>query len=164
MTGMWAPPARLAGDGPAGRRRRGPGPAPPGLQDGGDSVGGRAAGWRGRRTIPFIYILILPARFAAGMSLVDATDGILMLGAYGWAYIKPIRKLYYNLNIKLVSVLIAFLIGGVEALSMLSEKLGWQGGIWDVIADLDFGLIGFGIIAIFLASWAVSTAIYRWKG
>src|ERR1044071_5286260 len=146
MTGMWAPPARLAGDGPAGRRRRGPGPAPPGLQDGGDSVGGRAAGWRGRRTIPFIYILILPARFAAGMSLVDATDGILMLGAYGWAYVKPIRKLYYNLNITLVSVLIAFLIGGIEVLSIVAQRFDLHGGLWSAIDDLDFGAIGIAII------------------
>ena len=65
------------------------------------------------------------------MSLVDATDGVLMLGAYGWAYIKPIRKLYYNLNITLVSVLIAFVIGGIEVLSIIGDKFGLTGGIWD---------------------------------
>jgi high-affinity nickel-transport protein len=118
----------------------------------------------GANHLPILLILVLPALFAAGMSLVDATDGILMLGAYGWAYIKPIRKLYYNLNITLVSVLIAFLIGGIEVLGILGEKLNLRGGIWDVIGDLDFGLIGFGIIAIFIVSWSVSTLIYRWKG
>ena len=97
------------------------------------------------------------------MSLVDATDGIMMLGAYGWAYVKPIRKLYYNLNITLVSVLIAFGIGGVEVLSILADKLGLKGGIWDWVGELDFGIIGVGIIAIFALSWGVSTAIYRWK-
>ena len=108
-------------------------------------------------------ILVFPALFTAGMSLADTTDGVLMLGAYGWAYVKPIRKLYYNLNITLVSVLIAFGIGGVEVLSILADKLGLKGGIWDWVGELDFGIIGVGIIAIFALSWGVSTAIYRWK-
>src|SRR5438552_588345 len=117
----------------------------------------------GASHIPIGYILLLPALFAAGMSLVDTTDGILMLAAYGWAYVKPIRKLYYNLNITLVSVVIAFGIGGVEVLSILADKLGLKGGIWDWVGELDFGIIGVGIIAIFALSWGVSTAIYRWK-
>jgi nickel/cobalt transporter (NiCoT) family protein len=117
----------------------------------------------GASHIPVIYILILPALFAAGMSLVDATDGILMLGAYGWAYVKPIRKLYYNLNITLVSVVIAFGIGGIEILSIVADELKLSGGIWDWIADLDFGILGLGIVVVFVASWAISTAIYRWK-
>jgi high-affinity nickel-transport protein len=117
----------------------------------------------GASDIPVAYILILPLLFAAGMSLVDATDGILMLGAYGWAYIKPIRKLYYNLNITLVSVIIAFGIGGIEVLSIVAERLGLHGGLWDSITNLDFGLIGVGIVLVFLLSWGISTAIYRWK-
>jgi nickel/cobalt transporter (NiCoT) family protein len=114
--------------------------------------------------LPVQYILILPALFAAGMSLVDTTDGVLMLGAYGWAYVKPIRKLYYNLNITLVSVLVAFLIGGIEVVGLLADRLGLRGGIFDVVGKLDFGLIGLGIIAIFIASWLISTIIYRRKG
>ena len=114
--------------------------------------------------IPIWYILLLPALFAAGMSLVDTTDGVLMLGAYGWAYLKPIRKLYYNLTITLISVLIAFLIGGIEVLSILGDRLGLHGGIWDFVGNLDFGVIGFGIIGIFVLSWAVSTLIYRSRG
>jgi len=117
----------------------------------------------GANHIPVQYILILPALFAAGMSLVDATDGILMLGAYGWAYVKPIRKLYYNLNITLVSVLIAFGIGGIEVLSIVADRLGLHGGVWDWVGELDFGVIGFAIIAVFVLSWGISTAIYRWK-
>jgi nickel/cobalt transporter (NiCoT) family protein len=117
----------------------------------------------GATGVPVGYILILPALFAAGMSLIDTTDGVMMLGAYGWAYIKPIRKLYYNLNITLVSVLIAFLVGGIEVLSIVADKFGLTGGIWDLVANLDFGLIGFAIIAIFVLSWTISTAIYRWK-
>jgi high-affinity nickel-transport protein len=118
----------------------------------------------GASHIPVLYILILPALFAAGMSLVDTTDGVLMLGAYGWASIKPIRKLYYNLNITLVSVLIAFAIGGVEVLSVVAQKFDLRGGLWDAVAGLDFGIVGFGIIAIFVLSWTVSTLIYRWRG
>jgi nickel/cobalt transporter (NiCoT) family protein len=118
----------------------------------------------GANHVPIGFILVLPALFAAGMSLVDATDGVLMLGAYGWAYIKPIRKLYYNLNITLVSVLIAFAIGGVEVLSIVGDRFDLHGGLWDLVANLDFGLIGFAIIAIFVVSWTASTLIYRWKG
>jgi nickel/cobalt transporter (NiCoT) family protein len=114
--------------------------------------------------VPILLILVLPALFAAGMSLVDATDGVLMLGAYGWAYIKPIRKLYYNLTITLVSVLIAFLVGGIEILSILANRFGLSGGLWGLVGDLDFGLIGFGIVAIFAISWSISTLVYRWKG
>ena len=118
----------------------------------------------GANHVPIYFILILPALFAAGMSLVDATDGIMMLGAYGWAYVKPIRKLYYNLNITLVSVLIAFLIGGIEILSIVGDRFGLSGGIWDFVGGLDFGIIGFGIIAIFVLSWGISTVIYRRRG
>jgi high-affinity nickel-transport protein len=118
----------------------------------------------GANHVPIAFILVLPALFAAGMSLVDATDGVLMLGAYGWAYVKPIRKLYYNLNITLVSVLIAFAVGGVEVLSIVADRLHLRGGIWDFVANLDFGIIGLAIIGIFVISWTASTLIYRWKG
>jgi len=86
-----------------------------------------------------------------------------MLGAYGWAYVKPIRKLYYNLHITFVSVLIAFAIGGIEVLSIVAERFGLRGGAWDLVRNLDFGIIGFGIICIFVVSWTASTLIYRWK-
>ncbi len=118
----------------------------------------------GATGLPVAYILLLPALFAAGMSLVDTTDGVLMLGAYGWAYVKPIRKLYYNLTITLISVLIAFVIGGIEVLSLVVERLGLHGGIWAAFSGLDFGLLGFAIIAIFVVSWAISTWIYRSRG
>ena len=118
----------------------------------------------GASHVPIWYILLLPMVFAAGMSLVDTTDGVLMLGAYGWAYMKPIRKLYYNLNITLVSVIIAFVIGGIEALSVVGNELGLHGGIWAVADRLDFGLIGVAIVAVFVASWVGSTLFYRWKG
>ncbi len=108
-------------------------------------------------------ILVFPTLFAAGMALIDSTDSILMVAAYGWAFVKPIRKLYYNMTITLVSVLVAFLIGGIEALGLIGDKLDLHGVIWDAIGSLNdnFGVIGFVIIGVFVASWAASIAIYR---
>jgi high-affinity nickel-transport protein len=114
--------------------------------------------------LPVVYIMLLPALFAAGMSLVDTTDGVLMLGAYGWASVKPIRKLYYNLNITLVSVIIAFGVGGLELANLVGTGFGLSGGVWDLAARIDFGSLGLAIIAVFAASWLTSALIYRWKG
>jgi nickel/cobalt transporter (NiCoT) family protein len=111
-------------------------------------------------------IMVFPALFAAGMSLVDTTDGILMLGAYDWAFVKPIRKLYYNMTITLASVAVAVLIGGIEALGLLSGQLGLSGWFWDGIGALNdnFGSVGFVIIGVFIAAWIGSVLIYRYKG
>lgn len=113
--------------------------------------------------IPVATILIFPALFTAGMSLMDTTDSILMLGAYGWAFVKPIRKLYYNLNITLISVVVALVVGGIEALSIVSNQLNLSGGTWDVLGSLsdNFGLIGVVIVLLFVASWIISTIIYK---
>ncbi len=74
--------------------------------------------------VPFAAILVFPVLFAAGMSLVDTTDGVMMLGAYDWAFVKPIRKLYYNMTITLVSVVVALVIGGIEALGLIADQFG----------------------------------------
>jgi len=111
--------------------------------------------------LPIFFILIFPALFTAGMCLLDTTDGILMLGAYGWAFVKPVRKLYYNLNITLVSVLVALVVGTVEVLSIIANQFNLSGGIWNSIGKLDFGLLGTLIIGIFVVSWVVSTIIYK---
>ncbi len=113
--------------------------------------------------LPIWAILIFPMLFTAGMCLLDTADGILMLGAYGWAFVKPIRKLYYNLNITLVSVLVAFLVGAIEALSIISIQFNLSGGFWDHIANLDFGVLGGIIIGTFILSWVISTLIYKIK-
>ncbi|HLJ36251.1 MAG TPA: HoxN/HupN/NixA family nickel/cobalt transporter [Ktedonobacteraceae bacterium] len=113
--------------------------------------------------LPVIYILIFPLLFMAGMVLLDTTDGILMLGAYGWAFVKPVRKLYYNLNITLVSVLVAFVVGTIEVFSIISGPLGLKGGFWDYLNNLDFGVLGGMIIGVFVLSWVVSTVIYKMK-
>ncbi len=115
--------------------------------------------------VPLVAILIFPALFTAGMSLLDTTDGILMLGAYGWAYEKPIRKLFYNLNITLISVIIALVVGSLEALNILATELNLSGPVWNQIGNLNnsFGLLGVFIVLLFLVSWAFSTIIYKVK-
>ncbi len=111
-------------------------------------------------------IMVFPALFAAGMSLVDTTDGILMLGAYDWAFIKPIRKLYYNLAITFVSVVVAVVIGAVEALGLLGDQLALRGPFWDGVGALNgnFNMLGFVIIGIFISAWVGSMVVYRYKG
>ncbi len=111
-------------------------------------------------------IMVFPALFAAGMSLIDTTDGVLMLGAYRWAFIKPMRKLYYNLTITFVSVVVAFLIGGIETLGLIGDQLELSGGFWNAIGALNdnFNSLGFLIIGIFIAAWIVSIVVYRYKG
>ncbi len=111
-------------------------------------------------------IMVFPALFAAGMSLVDTTDGVLMLGAYNWAFVKPMRKLYYNLTITLVSVVVAFLIGGIEALGLAGRQFGLSGRFWIAIGALNenFNELGFLIIGIFIAAWIGSLLLYRYKG
>jgi high-affinity nickel-transport protein len=115
--------------------------------------------------LPIWSILTFPLLFAAGMSLVDTTDNILMLGAYGWAFIKPVRKLYYNLTITFVSAIVALVVGGIEALGLLAGQFGWNGTFWDVVRRLngDFGALGYFIVGIFSLSWIVSIAIYNWR-
>lgn len=110
-------------------------------------------------------IMVFPALFAAGMSLVDTTDGVLMFGVYDWAFVKPIRKLYYNITITLVSVVVAVLISGVEALGLFGTQAGMSGSFWDAIGVLNnnFNGIGFAIIGIFILAWFISVLIYRYK-
>jgi len=113
-------------------------------------------------------ILVFPVLFTVGMMLVDTTDGILMLGAYGWAFMKPIRKLYYNITITAVSVAVAVVVGGLEALNLIGDQLGLTegGGFWGAIGAINdnFGTLGYIIIGIFALSWVVSAVVYRLKG
>jgi high-affinity nickel-transport protein len=116
--------------------------------------------------LPVVAMAVFPVLFTAGMTLIDTTDGILMVGAYGWAFMKPIRKLYYNLTITFVSVVVALLVGGIEAIGLLKDQLNLTGGFWDLIGNLNdnFGTLGFVIIGIFVLSWVGSVIIYRVKG
>jgi nickel/cobalt transporter (NiCoT) family protein len=111
-------------------------------------------------------ILVFPALFTAGMSLVDTTDSTLMVRAYGWAFLNPIRKLWYNLTITAASVVVAVFIGGIEALGLIGDRLDLEGGFWSIVGSLNDNLtnFGFAIVGIFVASWVVSTIIYRAQG
>ena len=115
--------------------------------------------------LPMGSILIFPTLFAAGMSLIDTTDNVLMLGAYGWAFVKPIRKLYYNLTITTVSVVVALVVGGIEALGLLVGRFHWKGVWWDGIVRLNenVGTLGFVIVGLFVVSWIASVAFYKWR-
>ena len=111
-------------------------------------------------------MLVFPALFTAGMTLVDTADSALMVGAYGWAAVRPMRKLWYNLTITAASVAVAVLIGGAEALGLLAERFDLHGPVWSFVARLndDMNGLGFAVIGIFVACWAGSMLIYRWKG
>ena len=118
---------------------------------------------QGSAGLPIWSILIFPALFTAGMSLIDTTDGVLMVQAYGWAFIKPIRKLYYNLTMTMISIIVALLIGGAEALGLLADKLGLEGRFWGFIDQVNqnFGVLGYAIVGVFVAGWAISVVVYR---
>lgn len=110
-------------------------------------------------------ILVFPALFAAGMTLIDTTDNILMLGAYGWPFVKPIRKLYYNLTITFISVVVAFAVGGIEALGLLAGRFQLTGVFWGFVTELNwnFGTLGYCIVLLFALSWIVSIGFYKWR-
>ncbi|WP_186160859.1 HoxN/HupN/NixA family nickel/cobalt transporter [Burkholderia gladioli] len=115
--------------------------------------------------LPLHAVLVFPALFTAGMTLIDSTDNVLMVHAYGWAMDDPKRKLAYNLSITFVSAAVALVIGGVEALGLAADKLGLAGGFWDAIGAINerFGAIGYGIVALFLACWVGSILYHRWR-
>jgi high-affinity nickel-transport protein len=109
-------------------------------------------------------IMVFPLLFTAGMTLIDTTDSIMMLGAYGWAFIKPIRKIYYNITITSLSIVMALVIGGIEGLGLIGDRLGLRGAFWNLIGELNanFGSLGYAIIALFALSWALSFLVYKW--
>jgi high-affinity nickel-transport protein len=108
-------------------------------------------------------ILVFPALFTAGMSLMDTTDSTVMVGAYGWAFVKPIRKLYYNMTITFASVVAALVVGGIEALGLIGDRLGLEGRPWRIVARLgdNLGLLGYAIVAFFVVTWIASYLLYR---
>lgn len=108
-------------------------------------------------------VLVFPALFAAGMALVDTADSTLMVSAYRWAFVDPIRKLWYNLTITGASVVVALFIGGVEALGLIGQRFGLDGALWTLIESLNGSLanFGFAVIALFVLAWIVSIVTYR---
>ncbi len=118
------------------------------------------------RGMPLLSLLVFPALFTAGMCLLDTIDGLLMVAAYGWAFVQPVRKLYYNLTITAISVVVALLVGGVEALGVVAGALKPSGAFWRMIGALNgsFGLLGGAVIAVFACAWLIAMGIYRAKG
>jgi nickel/cobalt transporter (NiCoT) family protein len=111
--------------------------------------------------LPWYAILCLPVLFAAGMSLFDTIDGSFMNFAYGWAFSKPVRKVYYNITITGLSVAVALIIGTVEILGLLASEFGLHGGFWSWVSGLDLNLLGFVIVGLFVATWIVALAVWR---
>src|SRR5947208_5993586 len=111
--------------------------------------------------LPWWAILVLPVLFAAGMSLLDTIDGSFMNFAYGWAFSKPVRKVYYNLTITGLSVAVAWVIGTVELLQIAQDRWSLGGPVWDWIAGLNLNVLGFGIVGLFVLTWAVALAVWR---
>ncbi|WP_456299689.1 HoxN/HupN/NixA family nickel/cobalt transporter, partial [Paraburkholderia tropica] len=108
-------------------------------------------------------ILVFPTLFMAGMTLIDTADGLLMLGAYGWAFRRPARKLFYNITITFVSVVAAVLIGGIEVLALSAQQFQLKGAFWDFVGKIsdNFGMVGYLVIGLFIVSWLVSVAVYK---
>jgi len=111
--------------------------------------------------LPFWAVLSLPILFAAGMSLLDTTDGVFMNFAYGWAFFKPVRKVYYNITITGLSVAVAFIIGTIELLSVLQGQLNLTGGIWDFSANFNINHAGFFIVGVFVVTWVVALSVWH---
>jgi high-affinity nickel-transport protein len=111
--------------------------------------------------LPWYAILSLPILFAAGMSLFDTLDGSFMNFAYGWAFSKPVRKVYYNLTITGLSVAVALLIGTVELLGLLSQQLNLTGRFWTDMQNADINMLGFVIVGLFFATWIIALAVWK---
>jgi high-affinity nickel-transport protein len=113
--------------------------------------------------IPLWQILVLPLLFTCGMVLTDTTDGVAMRFAYGWAFLTPLKKIYYNLTVTVMSVVVAFAIGGVELIQVLGAELNLSSGFWSWLENLDFETMGFAIVIIFATTWASAYGIWRYK-
>jgi nickel/cobalt transporter (NiCoT) family protein len=111
--------------------------------------------------LPWYAILCLPVLFAAGMSLLDTIDGTFMNFAYDWAFSRPVRKIYYNLVVTALSVAVAFAIGTIELLSVAAAKLRLEGGFWSWVANVDLNLVGYGIVGLFVVTWAGAVVVWR---
>jgi nickel/cobalt transporter (NiCoT) family protein len=112
-------------------------------------------------SLPPLAILSLPLLFAAGMSLMDTFDGVFMSKAYGWAFVTPVRKIFYNITTTGLSIFVAFVIGSIEVIGLLSDKLELSGQPWDFIAGIDINSAGRVIVGIFLLVWIGAVAYYK---
>ncbi len=112
-------------------------------------------------TLPWYAILVLPVLFAAGMSLFDALDGIFMARAYGWAFLKPVRKVFYNLTVTVLSVIVALVIGVIVLAGLIADRLGVESGPLAAIGSANLELVGFAIVGLFVTTWILALLIWR---
>jgi high-affinity nickel-transport protein len=115
----------------------------------------------GAFTLPWYAILVLPVLFAAGMSIFDTADGMFMARAYGWAFLKPVRKVFYNLTVTVLSVLVALVIGGIVLIGLIVDALGIDSGPLVWVAALDLYYVGFILVGLFVVTWLIALAIWR---
>ena len=111
--------------------------------------------------LPWYAIMVLPLLFASGMSLLDCLDGLFMSVAYDWAFLNPVRKVYYNISITGLSVAVAFLVGTIELISVLHDNAGWVNPVTTWISDINLNNVGFIIVGLFVATWAVAIGYWR---
>jgi high-affinity nickel-transport protein len=121
-----------------------------------------AGGAAAFNTLPFYAILVLPVLFAAGMCLMDTIDGVFMNVAYGWAFAKPVRKVFYNITITSISVAVALIIGTIELIGVFADQANITSGPLAAIADINLNYAGYGIVALFFGSWIVAVAVWRY--
>jgi nickel/cobalt transporter (NiCoT) family protein len=119
------------------------------------------AGSAGAAGLPWYAILCLPILFAAGMSLMDSIDGSFMNFAYGWAFSKPIRKVFYNITITGLSVAVALMVGTIELGGLIASELKLSGFFWDSLEKININILGFVIVGMFLATWAIALFVWR---
>jgi high-affinity nickel-transport protein len=111
--------------------------------------------------LPIYAILCLPVLFAAGMSLLDTIDGAFMNFAYGWAFSKPVRKVFYNITVTALSVAVALVIGTIELMSVFADRLSLTGAPWDTVSNLDLNYVGYAIAGTFILTWAIALAVWH---
>ena len=111
--------------------------------------------------LPFYAILVLPILFAAGMCLMDTVDGVFMNAAYGWAFARPVRKVFYNLTITSISVLVALVIGTIELVGVLADRMSIDHGVLGAIANVNLDYAGYAIVGLFVVCWAVAISVWR---
>jgi high-affinity nickel-transport protein len=119
------------------------------------------AGGAAAFNLPFYSILVLPILFAAGMCLMDTVDGVFMNAAYGWAFAKPVRKVFYNITITSISVAVALIIGTIELIGVLAEQAKITSGVLATIADIPLDYAGYGIVILFVLAWLIAIAVWR---
>jgi nickel/cobalt transporter (NiCoT) family protein len=114
-------------------------------------------------SVPLWQIMVLPLLFTCGMVFTDTTDGVTMRMAYGWAFLTPLKKIFYNLTVTVMSVGVAFIIGGLELVQVLGMELHETSSFWNALENVDFETMGFAIVAVFVITWLSAYAIWKYK-